>query len=66
MTFTELALLVWAIAASVVATHYRSRYSNLSRVMVMAGMVQMRMLSEPEYYEALRAKYQHDMFGART
>lgn len=70
MTFTELALLVWAIAASVVATHYWSRYSMLSRVLTMAGMMQMKMLSEPAFYEALRAKYQRDMaagvFGART
>lgn len=28
MTFTELALLIWAIAASVVATHYWARHGS--------------------------------------
>lgn len=70
MSFTELAILIRAIAASVVATHYWARHGAVQRVMVMAGMMQMKMLSEPEYYEELRAKYQRDMaagvFGERT
>lgn len=59
MTFTELALLVWAIAASVVATHYRGRFRAANNIVGMAAIMQVSMIEDPAVYEKLRAKYLH-------
>lgn len=70
MTFTELALLVWAIAASVVATHYWARHGAVRSMFNMAVHIQISMMDDTALYERMRAKYQRDMaagvFGART
>lgn len=60
MTFTEMGLMFWAVFASVMATHYWARHDTVSRILAAAALLQMKLLSEPEFYEVLRAKYQRD------
>lgn len=57
MSFTELALFIWAIGASVVASVYVARCNVLHSMFNMAVHMQIRMMDDTALYERTRAKY---------
>lgn len=61
MSFTELALFIWAIAASVAATHYWGRCKLANIIIHTAFVMQLKLLNEPAYYEEMRSKYKCNM-----